>query len=227
MEINMKWLSLVLVLSLVGCSMYRKKEDAFESEEYKDKAIQTQGMMGANDTLSEQSIQKILSTRIALPKKVSLAIVRVEDESNQLGFHVISENLEKQFYDEKLWGQRVQNIIVAPQIMIKKPYSLSSIRQSAGLLRADLVLIIHPLQYGDWKFGMFSREAKATTTLEILLLDTRTATVPFTSLISETKEIDINGDYSNKELVERAKKLSEEKALMQIPLLVKNYIEKL
>ncbi|MCC7404152.1 MAG: hypothetical protein IT288_07110 [Bdellovibrionales bacterium] len=70
-------------------------------------------------------------------------------------------------------------------------------------------------------------KAKGVTSLEVLLLDTRTSVVPFTSLITEVAEVTKeNGDYSTHELMSRAKKASEAKALLQIPSALHQFFAK-
>jgi hypothetical protein len=119
-------------------------------------------------------------------------------------------------------------VIPVPQVMIAKPVTLTGLRQAAVLLQADALLIIKPISYGDWKYQWFENEkAKGITSLEVLLLDTRTSVVPYTSVITETAELTKEkSDYSNYELMTRAKKASETKALLQVAPAVQKFINK-
>lgn len=110
--------------------------------------------------------------------------------------------------------------------MLAKPVTLTSLRQAAVLLQADALLIVKPMSYGDYKFQIFDdNKAKGVTSLEVLLLDTRTSVVPFTSVITETAELTkAKADYSDHELMARAKMASEAKALLQVAPAVQKFI---
>jgi hypothetical protein len=112
--------------------------------------------------------------------------------------------------------------------MLAKPVTLSSLRQAAVLLQADALIIVKPASYGDWKYQWFEEnKAKGITSLEVVLLDTRTSVVPYTSLVTETVEIlKEKSDYSDDELMIRAKKASEKKALLQVGPSVQKFISK-
>jgi hypothetical protein len=122
----------------------------------------------------------------------------------------------------------VQSIIPVPQVMIAKPATLTSLRQAAVLLQADALLIVKPISYSDWRFQWFEADtAKGITSLEVLLLDTRTGVVPYTAVVTETAEISqIGSDYSQMELLSRAKKSSETKALSQVAPAVQKFLSK-
>lgn len=112
--------------------------------------------------------------------------------------------------------------------MLGSPINLTNLRQAAVLLQADALLIIRPISYGDWKFQWFEEDkAKGITSLEVLLLDTRTSVVPFTIVITETAEVAKDkSEYSNYELMSRDKKASELKALLQVAPAVQKFISK-
>jgi hypothetical protein len=59
------------------------------------------------------------------------------------------------------------------------------------------------------------------------MLDTRTSVVPFTSLVTETTEIKkVKTDYDDYELRGRAKKASEEQALLKVAPEVQKFLSK-
>lgn len=196
--------------------------------EYRSKPKLTTSLVNGTEPLSEAAVQKILSSKVSLPKSINLAIVRLSDSNDGLEFQTIDKEISDNFYNKSAWGGRVQSIIPVPQVMVARPVTLTSLRQAAVLLQADALLIIKPTSYSDWRFEFFNKDtAKSVTSLEVLLLDTRTSVVPFTSLVSETTELKAEGsDYSKQELMARAQKASESKALMNIPQEVQKFISK-
>lgn len=222
-----KFTALITAIFLGGCAHKSKDYDYMATDGYRSRPQLEQALVSASEPLSETAVQKILASRVAMPKAINLAIVRLA-ESGGLDFQTLDEDVAEKFYGRAAWGGRVQSIIPMPQLMIPKPITLAGLRQAAVLLQADALLIIKPTSYGDYKFRMHEpNKAKAITSLEIILLDTRTSVVPYTSLITESAEIlKDQGEYSNYELTERAKKMSEAKALTQVPASVLKFLSK-
>lgn len=216
----MNFVFTIILIFLSSCSVFRSKLDAPDQNQEVNKPIMSRGLMSSNETFTETNIQKILNSRIAIPKKISLSIVRIPELSEKLGFQIINEKLEKEFYTESVWGERVYKLISMPMTMISQPANLTSIRNASVLLRSDMALIINPISYGDWTYDWFTKKSKSTTTIEVLLIDIRTGTVPFTTIITESAYVADNDEFSNYELVQKTKNQSEEKALLQIPKLI-------
>lgn len=220
---------LVLLTGLTSsCASVQKDYEFMKDSAYTSKPTLRQSLINPNEALSEASVQKILASKVILPKQITLAIVRLADSSDGLDFQTIDADLAGQFYNKSVWGSRVQAVVPVPQIMIGHPVTLTSLRQAAVLLQADALLVIKPISHSDWKMQFFENDkAKGVTSLEVLLLDTRTSVVPFTSLITEVAEVTKeNGDYSTHELMSRAKKASEAKALLQIPSALHQFFAK-
>jgi hypothetical protein len=209
-------------LFLFGCATAKKDYAYMGESEYQSKPTLTQSLL-TNDVLSEESIQKILSSKISIPKLVNIAVIRINDQN----FQTIDEQLSEQFYQKSNWGNRAKALIPIPQILVKTPISISGLRQSAVLLQADILVIVKPATYSNWKFRWLAEnKAKSITTLEVLVLDTRTGIIPFTSIITDQVEMtkDKNVDYDNYELELRVKKESEKKALIQVASQVKDFL---
>lgn len=233
-EVNMfnmvvRFLFLGFSVALVGCASVQKDYDHMAAPDYQKRQQLHQSLISASEPLSETAVQKILSSKVVLPKAINLAIVRLSDSSSELDFQTIDQEIADKFYNKANWGGRVQSITPVPQVMLAKPVTITTLRQAAVLLQADALLIIKPVSYGDSKFQWFEKDkAKGITSLEVLLLDTRTSVVPFTQVVTETAEIakDKDNDYSNYELISRAKKASEAKALLQVPSAIQKFISK-
>ena len=227
--IRFKLLFMGLSLMLLGCASVNKDYSYMSENNYKNRMELTQSLIGPNDTLSEADVQRILSSKIVLPKNINLAVVRLLDSTSGADFQTIDKEMTEEFYDKKNWGGKIQSIIPVPQVMMAKPVTMKTLRQAAVLLQADLLLILKPVSYGDVKYQFFKdNKAHAVTTLEILLLDTRTSIVPYTSLITETVELGKEGtDYNDYEMMARAKKASELKALMQVAPEIQKFLLKM
>ena len=215
---SLRFSSICLSLALAGCATAQKDYSYMSEPNYQKRTTLTQALVPDGEHMSEDAIKKILSSRVVLPKSISLAVVRLSDVGDGLGFQTIDEDIAAQFYNKAAWGTRVQTIIPVPQILIGRPVTLTSLRQAAIMLQADALLIVRPVSYGDWKMRLFEdNKAKGISTLEVLLLDTRTSVVPFTELVTESVELTKDkADYTDYEMVNRAKKASENKALLKI-----------
>lgn len=217
---------LVLILIVTSCATAHKDYSYMNKDDYRNKPQLTESLINSSEPLNETSIQKILDSKVALPKNINLAVVRLADSESGLSFQTVDQDIADQFYKTVNWGNRVQSIIPLPQVMLAKPVTLTSLRQAAVLLQADALLIIKPISMSDWKHQWFdATKAKAQTSLELLLLDTRTSVVPYTSLISSEVEVSKNdSDYDTQELLMRAKRESEKKAFLQIPTALQKFI---
>jgi len=228
MRRSFAYLTLALALTLAGCASKQKDYDYMANDEYRNKPQLRQSLVNSNEPLSEAAVQKILSSKVALPTSINLAIVRLADSADGLDFQTVDQEVAEKFYGKENWGPRVRSVIPVPQVMLAKPVTLNGLRQAAALLQADALLIIKPMSVSDWRLGWFEQDkAKGVTSLEVLLLDTRTSVVPYTSVITEMAEISKDkADYSNYELMNRAKKASENKALLQVAPAVQKFITK-
>jgi len=219
--------SIALVLFVIGCASVQKDYGHMSQAKYQSQPQLRQALLNGNEPLTEAAIQKILSSKVVLPQKINLAIVRLSDSMDGLDFQIIDNQLAEQFYKKENWGSRIQSLIPVPQVILSKPVTISGLRKAAVLLQADALLVIKPVSYVDWKFQWFEKDtAKGMTSLEVLLLDSRTSVVPYTSMITETVEVPAKkSDYNQYELMNRAKKASETKAMLQIAPAVQKFLK--
>lgn len=211
---------------LAGCASMHKEISQSGEEEYRSRPQLHAAL--ATESLDEHTIQKILSSKVMLPKKVSLAIVRLSEYGGELNAITVDKDVASGLYRREIWGDRVQSVTPVPTVLLASPVTLKSLRQAAVLLQADALLIIKPVSSGTWKEQWFEANlAKSKTSLEVLLLDTRTSVVPFTAIVSETAEIKKGDeDYNNFDLLSRARQESEKKALLQVAPQVTEYISR-
>lgn len=215
------------LLSVSACASAPKSFDQKFVEQYQSRVDLEKSLLEENGEIKEGNIEKILTTKVKLPDSLSIAIVRLpEAEFNSV--HTITKESASTFLDRKNWGSRVHAVIPLPQMLMAKEPNLKNLRQAAALLQADMLVIVRPASRKDWRMNFLSPDqAKAISSLEVLLMDVRTSVIPFTTLISEEAEVDESmSDYSKHELMLRATQQSELKASLQIPIQIKSYLEK-
>lgn len=214
------------ILFFAGCAGQKSKDyDYMTEREYRSKPQLRQSLLTGTE-MSEAAVQKILAGKVQLPKQIQLAVVRLSDSSDGLDFQTIDDELAKGFYDKSNWGPRVRSIIPVPQVLLPRPVTLAGLRQAAVMLQADALLIIKTMIYGDYQVRLFDdNKAKGITSLEVLLLDTRTSVVPFTSVITESAEvIKTKSDYGDQEMLTRARRASEARAMLQVAPAVASFV---
>ncbi len=209
---------------LVGCSTLPKQV----SSEYLAKMENRETMVGSlldeQGNLGEKEISKLLSAKIEIPREFHLAVVFLSD-STFFETKYLSPQMER-FFDRKEWGDRVQAISPVPQSLLGNSSDLKSLRRAAALLQADMLLVIKPVTRADWRFSFFRSRAKSISSVEVMLVDTRTSVVPFTVLSSGTIErSEKEEDFNHSEVIERAKLESEYKALEKIPKIIREFLE--
>jgi hypothetical protein len=216
----------LIALSLAGCSSVHKDYEYMSEPANQTKDRLEGGLVGQNQELNEAGIQKILANRVVLPRQVRLAVVRLPAPGENHGLSEINDETVSGFYQKNNWGPRIVSVIPTPELLLSKNPSISSLRQTAAYLQADAILVIKPMVRSDWKFMVFEKnKAIATSTLEVVLIDTRTGAVPYTTLVTEkASAVKSDQDFSEYEFELRAKKESETKAMLQVPQDVKTFL---
>ena len=97
--------------------------------------------------------------------------------------------------------------------MISSAPNITSMRETAVRLQADLLLVFSVTSDLYYKYRVFSKdEAKAFATTECMLMDIRTALVPFSTIITRdhfAKKTDADAN------LEELRKRTERMAIMQ------------
>lgn len=209
---------------LLGCSTLPKQVSSDYLAKMQDRETIGESLLDEKGNLGEQEISRLLNSKIEIPRDLHLAVVFLSD-SNFFETKYLSPRMER-FFDRKEWGGRVQAISPVPQSLLGKSSDLRSLRRAAALLQADMLLVIKPVTRSDWRFSFFRSRAKAFSSVEVMLVDTRTSVVPFTVLSSGAiEQSEQEEDFSHSELIERAKLESEYKALEGIPRIIREYLE--
>ena len=127
----------ILSLTLLGCAAKMKEASSMTSAEYQTRETLTYSLLDG-ETLSEPAIQKILSSKIKLPKTIQLAVLRLNPNSYGQNFEIDDEMVE-QFYSGLEKSGRIKGVIPVPEALVSQPVKISSMRLSAVLLQADML----------------------------------------------------------------------------------------
>jgi hypothetical protein len=215
---------LLLILMFSGCSTVQKNTSADYLAAYQQKEALSSSLLDNEGKIDEEGIQKILQSKVKLPQKIHMAILFFS-ENNQQGF--LSPRSEKLFQLES-WGPQIQAISPLPQLLIGERANLLTLRRAAALLQADVLLVMRPITQTDSRNFLFRAEAKAVSTVEVLLLDVRSSVVLFSAISTGTVQLErAEDDYSHREMLERTKAEGEFQAQERVPDLVKAYLASL
>jgi hypothetical protein len=173
-------------------------------------------------TISEENIQKLLAGKLELPDTVRIALyqyTKVPRNRYYYGYATDEDFLKSQqsFVDTLITmiskSKRVRKIVLIPNLMISSTPNITNMRETAVRLQADLLLVFAITSDLYYKYRMFSKdEAKAFATTECMLMDIRTAMVPFSTIV--TKDY-FSKKINNDENTEELRKRTERNAIMQ------------
>jgi len=155
-----------------------------------------QSLFDAKDrTISEDNIQKLLSGKLKLPDTVRIALYQYSPAQRNryyYGSYTDEDYLKAQqsFIDTLIStiskSTRVSKVFLIPKLMVSSNPSITSMRETAVRLQADLLLVFSTTSDLYFKYRVFSKdEAKAFATTECMLMDIRTALVPFSTIVTK------------------------------------------
>jgi hypothetical protein len=158
--------------------------------QYADTVITESLFVDKQATISEENIQKILSSKMALPEKLRIAIVKLETPSRYYNWSDEEYIKLQQLYIDKFTTQlkthpKVEKVSVMPGLLAGRNPSVSQIREVAVRMQADMTLIFTTASDVYSKYRLFNKpNVKAFATTQLILMDTRTGLVPFTEIIT-------------------------------------------
>lgn len=146
-------------------------------------------------TISEENIQKLLNGKLKLPDTIRIALFqysRAPRNRYYYGSYADEDYLKAQqsFVDTLIStiskSSKVQKVFLIPNLMITSTPNITSMRETAVRLQADLLLVFSVTSDLYYKYRIFSKdEAKAYATTECMLMDIRTALVPFSTIVTK------------------------------------------
>lgn len=217
------FLLIVLIALLASCSSTRPlNNNSGAGYEGSDTLITQSLFSDKTSSISEDNIQKILDGTYKLPQQLRVAIVRLENESQQKRYYWSDEQYLKTqqsylgLFSEKFrQSSRVTNLSIIPGLLISKSPSFTNIREVAVRMQADIVVIYSIASDIYSKYKIFSKtDIKAFATTQMILLDIRTGLIPFTAIVTK----DVLSQKKKEELdnSEAANRIQNEAVLLTI-----------
>ncbi len=188
----MRQILIVLALASAGCGSAGAlhSDPAYRERE----TLQTSVMKDEKAILSEDSIQKLLASRIVIPDKTKLAVFPLEHR----GLHgeawmghsytrpIEFIQAEKEFLtaveDPLMKTGRFKEISHMPRLLLPSEPSLTRLREAAALMQADLLLVYRTRSelVTSRGFLFFSKdEVAVNSSIELFLMDVKTSVVPY------------------------------------------------
>ncbi len=172
-------------------------------------------------TVSEENIQRILSSQYKLPATARVALVKLEAPSSR-SYYWNDEDYQKtqqayvdQLNEELRKNSRVQQVATIPDLLLPQPATFTGIREAAVRMQADLVLVYSISNDIYSKYKLFSKtDIKAFATTQVLLMDVRTGLVPFTTVV--TREFQSKKAENELDILETRRRIQREAGLLTI-----------
>jgi hypothetical protein len=222
-------LPLLIAVTIIGCGTPRMMtQPDYQARPTLEKSL----FKGDADLLSEDDIQRILNSRVALPTKVKVAMMKFDQAQEDLHasryygyYYWRSEDylkLQQQYIDtiqsQLLGSGRVGEATVMPTLLLPKEPTVTALRQASVRMQADLLLVYRITGDVYYDYVLFGKDdVKAFSTCELVLLDIRTGTIPFTTVATrEVLSQKAGTDLNQEDAMKRVQKDASLAALMAV-----------
>jgi len=195
--------SLLLVAALVGLAgcASSPKQPVMMSPEYAERPpIATSLLPSDQAVLGDESVARILSSKVELPASSKLALMRFPDSdgsgSRYYGRYYWRSEAYLQVQQAQietisaplLASDQIAEVTPLPSLMTPERISIPVLREAAVRLQADLLLVFRVRSNTYSQDRTFAKDrVKAYSTCEMVLLDVRTGLVPFTRVTSRER----------------------------------------
>jgi hypothetical protein len=171
--------------------------------------------------LSDEAVQRILSSKLELPPNAKLAVMKFPDREGVRYYWRDADYLNvQQAQMDSLSRALVTSGLIAeatplPSLMTPSRVAIPALREAAVRMQADLLLVFRVGNDTYSQSRVFAKDkAKAYSTCELVLLDVRTGLVPFTRVTTrEHLELKQPDDLDLSETMRRAEQASAAEAL--------------
>jgi hypothetical protein len=220
-------LSFAALALLSGCSSVGTpggvvaEESALAKYAPADAATPASLFPGDQVVLTDQQIDRIFATRIAVPDSAKLCVVRYGGWPMMFWSEEFAR-LDQQSLEEflaKLRGvKRLRTVQVMPEMLLPRQMDIPHLRETAARVQADLLLVYRPGSRSYQKSRFLKKDAtRAYCTVEVAVLDTRSGVVVYTTRASENFTAEQSGrDMSFEETVGRAEQQAVARAMARI-----------
>ncbi len=218
-------LCLVIAITISGCTTQRLMTD----REYQDRpTLESSLFRGDQDFVSEEAVQRILTSKITLPPRAKIAILKYESPSDERlaityygAYYSRSESyikLQQELLDtvqsKLLASGRISEAAALPTMLVPRQPTISMLRQAAVRTQANLLLVYRTTSDVYYDYRLFKvDQVKAYSTVEAILMDVRTGIIPFTSvatkdILSDRLDKDVDREEAMKRVQKQASLLS-------------------
>lgn len=232
----MKALLFILITLLIqscGSSKYKMGSDnAYinTSKYQKRKELKKSFFKKEANSFTEKQIKTLLSSKVNLRKPLKVAVVKLGNKNNSWynspnsfsgGSMNVSEKNEKAIKGILKRSKYIKDISFIPSFMMPEENTIRNLRDTAALFQADLILIIQSSSIMEFDTNLLANnEAKATASIEAIMVDVLTGVVPYTALTKGThhtkRTYGKDKDFSNEELKRRTAISAEENAFSKL-----------
>ncbi len=188
---------------LSGCMTAMREQPAplMSSSEYQARPPLGASLFPSDQAvLSDEAIQRILSSKVELREKAKLAVMKFpsgdDTAARYYGYYYWRQEeylkTQAEYSDALSTGlsasKRLAEVTPLPSLMIPKQASIPVLREAALRMQADLLLVFRITSDTYYKYSVFAKDkVKAYSTCEAVLLDVRTGIVPFTKIVTREK----------------------------------------
>lgn len=184
------YLFAALMILAAGCQESNRMASVanpMSSAEYQSRPEMTESLFKDDQqALSNETIATILGSRIVIPDRCRVVVVRY----GELGTHPwwtpelaqLDQEAVNTLLNQLRSCNRVSQANVLPSMLAPRVQSVPQLRQCAARCQADLILLYRPRGHSYQKERVLvSDQVKAYCQVEAVLLDVRTGVIPFTS----------------------------------------------
>ena len=201
------FLGFVLGFCLAGCAAKAPLTTAstYASSEYQSRELLGQSLFRSDQAvLSNEEIETILSSRIQLPQRAHLTILRL-GRSDELLAWAFADGPENPLAP-LLEHPRLRQVSWLPSLLVPKELSVPLLREAAARFQADLLLVYRTpcQQFRNYRW-LGDDTARTYCVAEALLLDVRTGVIPFSTAATRRVEArEAEADVSFYETLQKA-----------------------
>lgn len=225
-------LTVLLLAFATGCSMYGDAMYSSMAEPGYAAREELTGSLFEADTavLSNAAIREILSSKITIPKKCNMAVVQLRPYRNYYYGRAGREGEHLKIITNGLAeSPRIGRATQIPEILLPEKLSIPVLRQAAARLQCELVLIYRVTEDVRYRGHIFTRDtAKVYSSVEGVLLHTRTGILPFTVIADQEHEsVETKKDKQERGFHERIRHEATVKALGKLNAELRGFLKEI
>jgi hypothetical protein len=166
-------------------------------------------------TISEADIQRLLDGSFALPDSLRVAVYKLGTNSPYAGWYnrraEYTVNAHQMYIDTLTQGilrdSKVKRVNIIPSLLLSNQPSITQLREASVRLQSDILVVFAPVSSVFYKTKTLKKdEVKAYATTEILIVDIRTALIPFSTIVSREVVVRKQSGETMDETKERAQR---------------------